>query len=168
MFTFLWSCSDQVVQYPVSYHNDDFMTRSQERGKLLLQEENDWFNDYKQKSDLIFNKTESGLWISNTGKKSATTANNGDFVDFTYQVYDLDNNIIYDYKTIGDQKIILGKADIARGIHSALQLIEEGNEARILLPSFLAYSGLGDNDKIGANQPIIIDLKINQIKKRNN
>ena len=39
LFTFavfaLMSCDQKVIQYPVSYSNDDFMKRSQERGKLF-------------------------------------------------------------------------------------------------------------------------------------
>lgn len=168
LLTSLWSCDNQVIQYPVSYQNDDFITRSQERNKALLKEEIEWFNQYKEKSDKTFTKTESGLWISNQGTKSSTTASNGDYVDFTYQIYDLDNNIIYDYIENGNQKLILGKADVFRGLHSSLQLIEEGQEARVLVPSFLAFGGLGDNVKISPNQPIIMDVKINQIKKRKN
>lgn len=164
----LSSCDNKIVQYPVSYQNDDFMTRSQERGKFLLQEEIGWFNDYIKKSDKTFNKTESGLWIANTGEKSNAMANVGDYVNFTYQVYDLDNNIIYPYNEIGEQKIILGKANVTRGLHAALQLIEPGKETRVLLPSFLGYSGLGDNQKIEPNQPLVIDIKINQIKQQKN
>ncbi|MBS7332245.1 MAG: FKBP-type peptidyl-prolyl cis-trans isomerase [Weeksellaceae bacterium] len=159
------SCDNQIVQYPVSYSNDDFMQRSQERGKMLLQEEIQWFEEYKKTSDLTFNKTESGLWISNSGQKTETMANVGNYVNFTYQVYDVKGNLIYPYSEIGTQKIILGKADIARGLHAALQLIEPGQEARVLLPSFLGYAGYGDDNKIEPNQPLILDVKVNEIKK---
>ena len=163
--TILFSCDSKVVQYPVSYSNDDFIKRSQERGKQLLEEEIQWFDTYKNQSDLKFNKTESGFWISNQGAKTSTTAKAGDFVRYTFQVTDLDDNVIYNYNEIGEQKAILGKTDLVRGLHAALQLIEAGNEAKVLLPSFLAYGGLGDNDKIGPNQPIIMDIKIIDIKK---
>ena len=159
------SCDNQIVQYPVSYSNDDFMQRSQERGKMLLQEEIQWFDEYKKTSDLTFNKTESGLWISNTGKKSENTASVGNYVNFTYQVYDVKGNIIYTYDEIGTQKIILGKADITRGLHAALQLIGPGQEARVLLPSFLGYAGYGDDNKIEPNQPLVMDIKVIEVKK---
>lgn len=162
----LWSCENQVVQYPVSYNNDDFMQRSQERGKSLLKEEIEWFNEYKKKhTDFTFNKTESGIWISNQGVKTEQTANVGSYVNFTYQVYDINDQIIYSFDQIGEQKIILGKAKIARGIHSAIQLIEPNQQTRILLPSFLAYGGIGDNNKIEPNQPIIVDILIKEVKK---
>ena len=162
-FTLL-SCDNQIVQYPVSYSNDDFMKRSQERGKMLLQEELQWFDDYKKQSDITFNKTESGLWISNQGIKTENTARTGDYVNFNYQILDVKGNIIYAFNEIGNQKIILGKADITRGLHAALQLIEPGQEARVLLPSFLGYAGYGDDKKIEPNQPIIMDIKVNEVK----
>ncbi|MBF0596084.1 FKBP-type peptidyl-prolyl cis-trans isomerase [Faecalibacter rhinopitheci] len=165
IFLSLWSCENKVIQYPVSYNNDDFMKRSQERGKLLLEEEISWFDKYMKDSELKFNKTESGFWISNSGIKSPNMANIGDYVHFTYQVYDIDNKLIYSSDEVGEHKAILGKANYTRGINAALQLIEPGKEAKLLLPSFLAYGGFGDQDKIGANQPIIVDLKIIDIKK---
>ena len=162
----LWSCENQVTQYPVSYKNDDFMQRSQERGKILLKEEIQWFNEYKTNhNEYTFKQTESGIWITNDGLKSETTANVGNYVNFTYQVYDINDQVIYSYDQIGEQKIILGKAKLPRGIHSAIQLIEPSQKARVLLPSFLAYGGVGDDDKIEPNQPIIVDIIVNDVKK---
>lgn len=165
LLTALVSCDQKVTQYPVSYSNDDFMKRSQERGKLLHQEELQWFDDYMKTSDLKFVKTNSGFWISNTGQKTDKTANNGDYIAYEYQVTDLKNNILYSFQDNQPQKIILGKADIVRGLHAALQLIPEGESAKLLLPSFLAYGGYGDTQKIAPDTPIIMDVKVNKIKK---
>ena len=162
----IYSCDNQVVQYPVSYNNDDFMQRSQERGKALLQEEIQWFDDYQKKSDLKFNKTESGFWISNSALKSEEMARIGDFVEFNYQVYSIDDQIIYPYAETKTQKIIVGKADIPRGLQAALQLIKPGEKAKILLPSFLGYGGFGDENKIDADQPIIMDVEVLRINKK--
>ena len=169
LFTFavfaLMSCDQKVIQYPVSYSNDDFMNRSQERGKLLHQEELQWFDDYMKTCDLKFVKTSSGFWISNSGQRTAQTANNGDYIEFEYQVTDLENNILYSFNDNKVQKIILGKADIVRGLQAGLQLIPEGETAKLLLPSFLAYGGYGDTQKIAPDSPIIMDVKVLKIKK---
>jgi gliding motility-associated peptidyl-prolyl isomerase len=161
----LISCDQKVTQYPVSYSNDDFMKRSQERGRLLHQEELGWFDEYMKTSDLKFVKTNSGFWISNSGQKTDKTANNGDYIEYEYQVTDLQNNILYSFNDNKIQKIILGKADIVRGLQAALQLIPEGETAKLLLPSFLAYGGYGDTQKIAPDTPIIMDVKVNKIKK---
>ena len=52
-----------------------------------------------------------------------------------------------------------------RGLHAALQLIPEGESAKLLLPSFLAYGGYGDTQKIAPDTPIIMDVKVIAIKK---
>ncbi|MGV0924142.1 FKBP-type peptidyl-prolyl cis-trans isomerase [Empedobacter tilapiae] len=161
----LASCDQKVIQYPVSYSNDDFMKRSQERGKLLHQEELQWFDDYMKTSDLKFVKTNSGFWISNSGQRTAQTANNGDYIEFEYQVTDLENNILYSYNENKIQKIVLGKADIVRGLQAGLQLIPEGETTKLLLPSFLAYGGYGDTQKIAPDTPIIMDVKVLKIQK---
>ncbi len=159
------ACDKKVVQYPIAYNNDDFLIRSQQRGKMLLKEETDWFMSYMNDSDLHFQKSSAGFWISNEAKIEPTNARTGDYIEFNYQVTDLDNMVIYSYKENGDKKVILGKADLARGLHAALQLIDEGETAKILLPSFLAYGGYGDEGKIGPDQPIIMDIKVNKIQK---
>lgn len=161
----LSSCDKKVVQYPISYSNDDFMKRSQERGKLLHQEELQWFDEYMKTSDQKFVKTSSGFWISNSGEKTPQTANKGDYIEFEYQVTDLKNNIIYSFQENGVKKAILGKVDLARGLHAGLQLIPEGETAKLLLPSFLGYGGYGDEGKIGPDEPIIMDVKVIKIKK---
>ena len=94
------SCDQKVIQYPVSYSNDDFMLRSQERGKLLHQEELQWFDEYMKTSNLTFTKTGSGFWISTSGQQSA---HNGDYIEYEYQVTDLENNVIYSYQENGLQ-----------------------------------------------------------------
>ena len=163
---FFASCGDKVIQRPITYNNDDFMQRSQERGKQLLAEENQWFEEYKKKSELTFNPTNMGFWISNAGVTTDEMAKTGDFVEFEYQVKDLDNKIIYSFAENGVQKVVLGKVDLPRGLHAALQLINTGNEATVLLPSFLAYGGFGDEKKIDADTPVIMEIKIHDIRKK--
>ena len=52
-----------------------------------------------------------------------------------------------------------------RGLQAGLQLIPEGETAKLLLPSFLAYGGYGDTQKIAPDSPIIMDVKVLKIKK---
>ncbi len=163
---FFFACGDRVVQRPVVYHNDDFMKRSQERGKLLLAEENEWFKEYRDKSALTFTQTSMGFWISNSAIASEDMAKQGDFILYDYQVKNLDNSLIYSYQENGLQKAVLGKVDLPRGLHAALQLISANDSATILLPSFLAYGGFGDQKKIDADTPVIMEIKVHEIRKK--
>ena len=50
----------------------------------------------------------------------------------------------------------------------ALQMIEKGDSATVLLPSFLAYGGYGDRNKIMGNEPLIFKIKMHEIQKKSN
>lgn len=159
------SCEGNVIQYPVNYDKDEFMKFSRERGKLILEEDNELIQNYIDSLGINFHKTNYGFWISNSGEITPTMAKVGDFVQYEYEVIDFDNNLIYSKSEIGVQDAVLGKVDLPRGLHSSLQMIEKGDSAFALLPSFLAYGGYGDRNKIGGDIPLIFKIKMLDIKK---
>lgn len=161
----LAACESKVVQYPVDYDKDEFMKFSQDRNKQILEEDNRLIQNYIDSTGVAFNKTNFGFWISNSGTPSGTMAKSGDYVKYEYEVLDFDNNIVYSKQEIGTKDAVLGKEDLPRGLHSTLQLIEKGDSATALYPSFLAYGGYGDRNKVGGNEPLIFKVKIIDIKK---
>lgn len=159
------ACKSKVVQYPVNYDKDEFMKFSQDRNKQILEEDNELIQHYIDSTGIDFNKTNFGFWISNSAVSTQTMAKGGDYVKYEYEVTDFDNNIVYSKEEIGVQDAVLGKEDLTRGLHVTLQLIEKGDSATALYPSFLAYGGYGDRNKIGGNEPLIFKVKILDIKK---
>ena len=156
-----------MVQYPVSYENDreKFMEFSQNRNKEILNEDNQLIQNYIDSLNLNFNKTSYGFWISNSGETTASMAKAGDVVKYEYEVMNFENEVIYSEEENGEQTIMMGRANLPRGIQIALQMIEKGDSATVLLPSFLAYGGYGDQKKIKGNEPLIFKLQIHEIKK---
>lgn len=159
------ACESKVVQYPVDYDKDEFMKFSQDRNKQILEEDNQLIQNYIDSTQIKFNKTNFGFWISNSGQYTETMAKSGDYVKYEYEVIDFKNNVVYSKKEIGLKEAVLGKEDLPRGLHVTLQLIEKGDSATALYPSFLAYGGYGDRDKIGGNEPLIFKVKVLEIKK---
>lgn len=161
------ACKSKVVQYPVNYDKDEFMKFSQDRNKQILEEDNQLIQNYIDSTGIKFNKTNFGFWISNSAVYTETMAKAGDYVKYEYEVRDFENNLVYSKKEIGVKDAVLGKEDLPRGLHVTLQLIEEGDSATALYPSFLAYGGYGDRDKVGGNEPLVFKVKILDIKKLN-
>lgn len=159
------ACKSKVIQYPVDYDKDEFMKFSQDRNKQILEEDNQLIQNYIDSTGIDFNKTNFGFWISNSAVASQTMAKSGDYVKYEYEVIDFDNNLVYSEKEIGVKDAVLGKEDLPRGLHVTLQLIEKGDSATALYPSFLAYGGYGDRNKIGGNEPLIFKVKVLDIKK---
>ncbi|MBA5628480.1 FKBP-type peptidyl-prolyl cis-trans isomerase [Moheibacter lacus] len=166
----LAACKNKVVQYPVSYDDDraKFMEFSHDRNKQILDEDNALIQNYIDRSDLKFQRTSYGFWISNSGETTQTMAKSGDVVKYAYSVSNFDDEIIYSEAETGTQTIMMGRSDLPRGIQFALQMIEKGDAATVLLPSFLAYGGYGDRNKILGNEPLIFKIKIQEIQKKSN
>lgn len=163
----LTACKSKVTQYPVNYDKDEFMKFSQDRNKQILEEDNELIENYIDSTGLDFKQTQFGFWISNSGMATETMAKSGDYVQYEYEVSDFENNVVYSRQEIGIKDAVLGREDLPRGLHVTLQLIEEGDSATALYPSFLAYGGYGDRNKIGGNEPLIFRVKILDIKKLN-
>jgi gliding motility-associated peptidyl-prolyl isomerase len=151
----------------VNYENErgKFMELSQNYNKQILEEDTELIEDYIETSGQDFTQTSYGFWISNSGKASESMAKSGDYIKFEYEVSDFDGNTVYSKEEIGVQQIYLGKTHLPRGLHTTLQLIEEGDSATALYPSFLAYGGYGDRNKVGGYVPLIFNVKIIDIKK---
>ncbi|MFA7686774.1 MAG: FKBP-type peptidyl-prolyl cis-trans isomerase [Moheibacter sp.] len=164
-FLLFLACENKVTQYPVNYDQDEFMKFSQDRNKQILEEDNQLIENYIDSIGVEFNRTNFGFWISNSAVATASMAKSGDYVKYEYEVSDFENNTVYSKEEIGIQNALLGKVDLPRGLHVTLQLIEEGDSATALFPSFLAYGGYGDRNKIGGNEPLIFKVKILEIKK---
>lgn len=164
----LAACKSKVVQYPVSFEDDreKFMEFSQDRNKQILAEDNELIQNYIDSTGLEFHKTSYGFWISNPGEATSTMAKYGDMVKYKYEVRGFDNRVIYSESENGVQTVLLGRTDIPRGVHIALELIEKGDSATALFPSFMVYGGYGDRNKIAGNEPLIFKIQMLDIKKK--
>lgn len=164
----LVGCKSKIVQYPVNYDDDraKFMEFSQDRNKMILNEDNELIEAYIDDLGQVFEKTSYGFWISNSGKSTETMANSGDYVKYEYEISNFDDQVIYSKEENGIKTAVLGKENLPRGLHVSLQLIEKGDSAIALYPSFLAYGGYGDQNKVGSNVPLIFKIKMLDIQKK--
>ncbi|MET3731915.1 FKBP-type peptidyl-prolyl cis-trans isomerase [Moheibacter stercoris] len=162
------ACKNKVIQKPVNYEDDreKFMQFSQDRNKQILAEDNELIANYIDSIGQKFVRTQYGFWISNSGIATETMAKTGDVVKYDYEVSNFSNEIIYSEEELGTQTIMMGRSDLPRGIQVALQMIEKGDSATVLLPSFLAYGGYGDRNKIKGNEPLIFKIHIQTIEKQ--
>lgn len=143
------------------------MEFSQNFNKQILEEDNELIENYIQNSGQNFTKTSYGFWISNSGEATETMAKSGDLVKFESEVLDFQNQTIYSKSENGEQTVMLGRTDIPRGVHIALQLIEKGDSATVLFPSFMVYGSFGDQNKILGNEPLIYKIHLLDIQKKN-
>jgi FKBP-type peptidyl-prolyl cis-trans isomerase FkpA len=86
--------------------------------------------------------------------------------DIAYKVFLLDGTLCYGADEKHPLKIIFGKGQQSAGLEEGLQQMGEGDRARLVVPSHLAYGMTGDGNKIPAGSPLYYDVKLLAINRK--
>lgn len=157
------SCKKNPPQYPTVYSNDGFLEYSKKFNRELNVSENAQIKDYIQGHSEDYLQTNAGFYMTRTKLDSVRLVKDRDTIRFNYQVRNLKDSIIYEYDEIGEQLIVLGQTSVIPGIEYGLKRMSEGENARLLVPSGLAFGVNGDRKSIGADQPLVIDIELEDI-----
>jgi len=108
--------------------------------------------------------TSSGLhyWIYQNGAGDA--ARKDQHVWIAYDIRLLDGTACYSADSLNPKHIHIGHESIETGMHEALQLMKEGDKAKFIFPSHLAFGFTGDSKKIPQNASVIYDLHLLRIE----
>ena len=85
-------------------------------------------------------------------------------VRFEFKVNLLNGVTCYDSDKSGPREIWIGHADVESGLEEGLQLLREGDRAKFILPSHLAYGWLGDSDQIPTRAVLIYDVHVLEVR----
>lgn len=135
-----------------------------EANRLMARSEDDEIDDYIFRMGWKMTKSPTGLryWIykQGEGKKAEKLS----IVRFNFKVELVNGFVCYDSEHDGYQEIQLGRSTAPGGLEEALSMMREGDRARLILPSHLAFGLLGDQDKIPSRAILIYDVEIIQVR----
>lgn len=154
----LWSaCKKNPPQQPTQYLNDGFLEASKKANKTIKEIDYEQIRDFieQQEEDYI---AQSGFYMTPT--QGMNPPQDGSEIEYSYQVKNLKEEVIYSFEEIGIQHIIMGQQSMIRAIEYGLKKMGEGESTKLLIPSSLAYGITGDGNKIGTDQPLLVDLKL--------
>ena len=165
----LFSCNKVTPRKPVVRKTATFMKESVSFNKSLIDDEEIVFkNIITQDSLSTYITSPNGFWYKFEQKDSTKYMPKfGDKLTYTYEVYDINNIIIYSTKEIGEQLYVVDQQEIVEGLRNGLKLMGEGDIVTFLFPSHKVFGYLGDQKKITVNQPLIYKVQLNKIKKKN-
>ncbi|MDG1653384.1 MAG: gliding motility-associated peptidyl-prolyl isomerase GldI [Flavobacteriaceae bacterium] len=156
MFWFA-SCTQLEPRAPINKKKAIFLNDSAQRNKkLFLEEEQRLQESAEQDSLLDFFRSEEGYLYAYKIRASSELPlpKKGDLVRFQYQIEDLNQNIIYDKKSLGVVNYALDEEELLPALREGLRMMRPNEVVVFLFPSYLCYSYQGDGDKIGINQPL--------------
>lgn len=159
------SCVDRDGRRPVNKKK----TITNNYASILLNktikamEENEINNYILKDSLLTYNYSPYGFAYAKlkTSLKQKKQMNQPHKVNYIQTVYNMRNDLIYNNV---EKTIVLDKLQETKGVEEGLKLMKEDEEFKFIFSSFVFHGFTGDGNKIGANTPVVVKIKLLKIK----
>ena len=130
----------------------------------LVRTEEQKIEDFLQRYQWKMNETGSGLRDMSYREGSGKPAEPGKVAEIAFTVSLLDGEICYSSDEGGPLSFEIGKGGGESGLEEGILLLKEGDRAKFIIPSHLAYGLLGDMDRIPAKAVLVYDVELLKIK----
>lgn len=162
------SWCEPEARRPLSVRSATFLKESVERNKAKLSQEQAYIKKLIERDSVLdFIASKDGFWYAYKSKNDQVieTAQPEDLVTFSYEISNLDQQVLYSKNTLGVITYKVDKEELFQGLRSAIKLMKPDETIFCYFPSELAYGYTGDQDKITSNQPIACEITLHSIKK---
>jgi FKBP-type peptidyl-prolyl cis-trans isomerase len=105
-------------------------------------------------------QTDTGLRYEITKKGKGTHFKTGETVTLEYRTMLLSGEEIYNSNTDGVKNFVVERSEEIAGLHEVIKLMNPSTEARLIIPSHLAYGVTGDGNKVNPYQTIVMKIKV--------
>lgn len=134
-----------------------------EINRQLLIKDRERIVSYIERKGLDMEETGTGLWISRN-KGGEGVIKDGDIVSLEYVCSLLDGTVVYDSAKDGLMVFEVGKTDIPAGLNQGVKLLGQGSEAVLIIPGYLGYGLLGDENKIPGRSILVYNVKVKSVE----
>lgn len=158
------ACSDPAHQKQRPFNENKAKEPLVQANQNSVRTEDEDINLYIKRHQLNIIRSESGLRyeISKLGHGKFIKAK--DVVTYSYQTFSIDGVMLYSSEEDGNKVVEVEKNNEIQAIDEALKLMRVGDAAHLVIPSHLGYGVGGDGDKIRQRIPIVMKIKIINVK----
>ena len=132
----------------------------EEANRYLVKQEKEIINEYINNSGNEFVETGTGLRYRIVNQGIGSIIKTADIVTIEYEEGLINGDIVYSSDNEGLKTFVVGRGGVERGLEEAVLHLHRGDEAEIIMPSYLAYGLTGDGNRIPPKSIIIYKLKI--------
>lgn len=164
----LGACQEPNPRRPINKKQQLFLNQSAQRNKARIAVEQELFEQIrKAEPELVYQNSNKGFWYAMVEKANVTTPlpQKGQEVVLSYRIEDLNKNVLYDEKSLGNVRFLVDQEDYLPALREAAKVLRVGQKAVFLFPSYLCYGYQGDFEKIGSNQPLRFTIKLLSLTK---
>lgn len=159
---FLFSCNTQPEQKqpinPAKYKKP-LIKANQDLVDIEEQDIENYIS--RQKWDMT--ETGSGLRYLIYEHGNGKRVEEGKVVQCAYETRLLTGKTCYSSDDVGPKEFLVGRGGVESGLEEVVLLLREGDRAKIILPSHLAFGLVGDDDCIPKKAVLVYDLEVRNV-----
>ncbi len=127
--------------------------------KQIVRTENEQIDDLLKRYEWKMHKTGTGLryMILKTGEGKQVQED--DIIRLDYVLKVITGDVVYSSEVDGPLEFRVGKGNVGSGLDEGVRLLHDGDKARFVIPSYLAYGLIGDQNKIGKKATLIYEIE---------
>lgn len=173
LLLFVVACKSPEARRPVKSSSGTFIKESVARNKKIVKKEEAIINAImKADTTKEYLASENGFWYYYEAKDTLASVmpKVGDEVTFTYDLKQLNGDLIFSEEDNGLQNYIIDQTnqELISGIREGLKLMKAGEKVTFLFPSYKAFGYYGIENKLGTNVPIQSTVTLKTIESQEN
>lgn len=137
-----------------------------EANKSAVAEERHMIKQYIDRHNWDMAKTGSGIYYGIYEQGNGKKAEEGMVATIDYTIELLNGYECYSSEKEQPKSFIIGQGDVESGVHKIMPYLQEGDRAKVIIPSHLAYGLAGDRKQIPPKSTLVYDLHVTNLKER--
>ncbi len=164
MIIFILSCNNKNNEKKKTLRPDKLKKSLIEANKKLVANESEDIKDFLRRYKWNVEETGSGLMYYIYKEGSGEKAEKGKLAVLNYKVFFLTGDLIESSEESGQLIFRIGKEKIIAGLQEGILYLREGDKAKFIIPSHLAYGLVGKPGKIPPKTTLVYDIEVIDIK----
>lgn len=156
----LTSCTDNTDNKSNNVNWKQDRDRLEEANRNLVKQEKEIIDDYIKKNNTEYVETGTGLRYRIVNLGDSALIQTGDIITMEYELRLLNGKLLYASDNDGLKTFKVGRGGVESGLEEALLHLHRGDEAEIVIPSYLAHGLTGDGVRIPPKSILVYKLKI--------
>ncbi len=132
--------------------------------KQLVKSEEEQIKDYINRYGWEMQETGTGLRYMIYKHGTGQLAEKGQIAKVNFTLSLLNGEVCYSSDAEGLKEFKIGQGGVESGLEEGILLMKQGDRAKFIIPSHLAFGLLGDTEKIPAKATLVYDIELVELK----
>jgi FKBP-type peptidyl-prolyl cis-trans isomerase FkpA len=168
LLLFFMSCTEN--QKPVKHEEPDQDSLKEalfKANKKIVNTEDEQIRNLIARYGWKMKETGTGLRYVIYHQGSGAKARKNMVVSLKYELRLITGDLVDNSKEKGPKVFRIGSGGVESGLEEGILLLRAGDRAKLIIPSYLAFGLIGDQDRIPPKSTLIYDLEVLELKENN-